>query len=105
MNKSNQSVSVIFPEWYDALAEFEHTHKGYLNGVIVKVANGKQYSFNFIDPARLQQSLDDNVSEGLNYFSERNLIVLLSVTKDNILTAINAMCKEGIWEETFLADR
>lgn len=102
MIEISQLASVDFPDWYDTLAEFEHSHKGYLNNVMVRMLNGKKYSLSFIDPSRLQQNLDDNVTEGVHCFTERNLVVIPAVTKTNILLAIEAMLKDGLYEHTFL---
>jgi len=102
MKKIKQLQNIIFPDWYDELSEFEHSHKGYLSDVVVKTIGGKEYSLYFIDPSRLKQNLEDNISAGTPYYSEKNLVIILNVTKKNMINAINAMFAEGLLEDTFL---
>jgi len=104
MTNKDKLMSVVFPKWYEGLAEFEHTYKGYLNDVRIKMASGKVYTLSFVVNQRLGQSLADNVSAGLSYFTEKNLVVIPSIERAIILKAINDMHKDELLENMFLSD-
>ncbi len=71
---------VVLPAWCDERAEAETPAKGYLPDVEAHLAGGERHRLYFIDPVRLQQTLDDDAREGRPCFSEPGLVVLPEVT-------------------------
>jgi predicted DNA-binding WGR domain protein len=88
------AYSVVFPTWYDDRAEAEAPAKGYLSGVEVCLA-GDRYRLYFIDPVRLQQTLDDDARDGRPFFTEPNLVVLPEVTTESIHEAVKGLVRDG----------
>ena len=90
----NSGDEVEFPSWYDDLAEFEHEHKGYLDGVVLRRA-GKSYHVTFYDLARLRQDAEAEFAE-TPLWLRTNLIVIPSVTRTFIERALSALGKEDL---------
>jgi hypothetical protein len=87
--------TIIFPEWYDARCEYETPFKGYLSDVEVRLEDGSRYKVYFIDPARLQQTLEEDAASGRPYYAEPGLIVLPEVTTQAIRQAIHGLLRDG----------
>jgi hypothetical protein len=101
MSTHVQPYIVSFPEGFDEQAEFELPYRGYLPDVIVGSEDGTRHRLTFIDTARLQQGLADNVRTGRHYFTEPGLIVLPEVTSEAVRRAV-----QGLWDEgALLPDR
>lgn len=79
-------MNIIFPDWFDELTEFEAENKGFLLNFTVFV-NDVEYCFSFYDIHRLIQDYEETIQE-LNFFYEKNLVILLKVTKYNIINFI-----------------
>ena len=77
---------IIYPDWYDDLAEFEHAEKGWLKDVRVEV-NGKNISFTFYDQIRFVQDLQDEMAR-IGFWSVRHCFILKKVSKFHIAEAI-----------------
>lgn len=61
-------------------------NKGFLLNFTVFV-NDVEYCFSFYDIHRLIQDYEETIQE-LNFFYEKNLVILSKVTKDNIINFI-----------------
>jgi hypothetical protein len=85
------SHTLVFPDWYDELAEFEHEHKGHLSGATLRLADGRVFGIEFIDPARLQQDLQDNCDRGEPFVLMRNLVLVPLVSRVSMQRAIDAI--------------
>src|SRR5947209_7417634 len=96
MPTHGQPFTISFPEGYDAQAEFEAPFRGYLPDVIVQLEDGSRRRLSFIDPARLGQSLTDNVQMGRAYYTEPGLVILPEVSTEAIHKAVH-----GLWEEGY----
>jgi hypothetical protein len=83
-----------FPVWYDDLAEFEHTHKGYLSGVVLR-RSGKIYLLTFYDLARLKQDAEFDFDQQ-GFWSTPNLVLLPSVTRKEIAAVVDKLCEEDL---------
>ncbi|MDR1911459.1 MAG: hypothetical protein LBQ52_03820 [Helicobacteraceae bacterium] len=84
---SANDFRIVYPEWFDELAEFEHKGKGYLEGVIA-LFDGKEIPFTFYDITRFNQDFEyECAQKGFAYFE--NLVVLPAITKANINRAVN----------------
>jgi hypothetical protein len=92
------AYTVTFPVWYDDRAEAEAPAKGYLSGVEIN-RSGERYRLYFIDPVRLQQTLEDDAKDGRPYFTEPNLVVLPEVTTQAIHEAVKGIVRDGYLEQ------
>jgi hypothetical protein len=68
--------------------------KGRLAG-LVAVIEGRRYTITVYDPVRLAQDVDDDLRRR-SAFVERNLVVVASVTLENIATAIEQIVETGM---------
>jgi hypothetical protein len=91
--------TIVFPAWYDERAEAETLAKGYLPDVEVHLAGGKRYRLYFIDPIRLQQTLEDDTREGRPYFGEPGLVVVPNVTTEAVRTAVAGLFRDGYFRQ------
>jgi hypothetical protein len=91
---AEKSLTILFPEDYDAQSEFETPLRGYLSEVEVEL-DGLRYRLFFIDPVRLGQELKSNIDSGTSYFVEPNLIVLPEVTTEAIKKAVEGLARNG----------
>ncbi len=87
--------TIVMPAWYDDRAEAEAPAKGYLPDVEVQMAGGQRSRLYFIDPVRLQQTLEDDTRDGRPYFSEPGLVVVPEVTTEAIHKAIAGLFRDG----------
>jgi len=98
MSTTPSFPSIEFPGWYDGRCEFETPARGYMADVIVKGDDGLAYKVYFIDPVRLQQTLQDDAATGRAFFAEPGLIVLHEVTTDAIKKAVADLWREGFFQ-------
>lgn len=96
MAVSVAKYTVVFPEWYDDRAEFEHAAKGYLPDVEVVLADGSRYCLYFYDPGRLGQDLEEYARAGKPFLAEPGLVVVPEVTREYVTKAI-----AGLWDNGF----
>src|SRR5215210_7184228 len=96
MSAHLQPFTVGFPEGYDAQAEFEAPFRGYLCDVTVQLEDGSCHRLSFLDLARLEQNLADNVRMGRAYYTEPGLVVLPEVSTEAIHKAV-----QGLWDEGY----
>jgi hypothetical protein len=92
------SFTIVFPEWYDARAEYEAPLKGYLSHVEVHLEDGSRYRLFFIDPVRLQQTLEEDTASGRPYYTEPGLVVLPEVTTQAIQQAVPGLVRDGYFQ-------
>ena len=79
---------IHFPEYFDKYAS-ETEAKGYFADVTV-LAGGRRYRPVFYDAIRFQQEMRDAL-EARGAFSERNVVIVPSVTRDQIVSAIGEL--------------
>src|SRR5690242_7942232 len=91
VNMGGTPFTIVFPEWYDARCEQETPLKGYLSDVEVRLEDGSRFKLHFTDPARLQQTLEDDAATGRPYYTEPGLVVLPEVTMQAIQQVIPAL--------------
>lgn len=72
-------MNIIFPDWFDELAEFEVAHKGFLLNFPILI-DGVVYYFSFYDIHRLNKDYEETIHQ-CNFFYEKNLVILPEVTK------------------------
>jgi hypothetical protein len=88
MTLNLERCRVLFPDWYDELAEVEAEHKGWLQGVSVELADGRRVPVHFYDPVRLGQDLEEDAKWGRPCIAEPGLIVVPAVTREAIRQAV-----------------
>lgn len=98
MSTTLAGPKIIFPENYDARSELETPARGYLSDVVVQIEDGSRYKLFFIDPVRLGQTLEDDVKEGHNYYTEAGLVILPEVTTSSIQQAVQGLWRDGYFE-------
>jgi hypothetical protein len=73
--------------------------RGYLSDVVVQTDDGSRYRLYFIDPVRLRQTLEDDVSAGRPYYTELGMIVLPEVTTAAIRRAVDGLRNDGYFKQ------
>ena len=73
--------------------------RGYLSDVVVQMEDGARYRLYFIDPVRLQQTLEDETASGRSYFSEPGLVVLPEVNTEEIKKAVAGLTRDGFFTQ------
>lgn len=84
--------SLILPENFDDYG-WEVESKGYFSEAKLAFA-GKLYPLHFYDAGRLSQEIESELQRGSAFF-EPNLIVLHSVTRENMNKSIEALVSSG----------
>ena len=87
------TISLELPEGFDDY-EWEVTAKGWLPGVVA-VIGGRRYTLTVYDAVRLAQDVEDTPKGGAKVFLERNLVVVPSVTRDGIASAVQEIVQAG----------
>jgi len=85
------TIKITYPNWYDELAEFEHEEKGYLEGVELST-NVHKAVLNFYNIARLTQDADNDV-QNRGFFYMKNIVIVESVTRENIEASARRIVK------------
>jgi hypothetical protein len=91
-------MKIEYPIEWDERDNLERPAKGWLDGVKVTKANGKNYLLSFYDPTRLAQDLEEELKIGKAGIVEKGLIVIKEVTKENIEKAIAQADREGYFD-------
>lgn len=92
-----EPFTILFPDWYDARAEFETPLKGFLNEVVVRLEDGSRYQLHFSDPVRMQQTLEDDTRAGREYYTEPGLVILPEVTTETVRKAVSGLWRDGFF--------
>jgi hypothetical protein len=99
MSANLKSVSVLFPDWYDDRAEWEHSRKGFLPGVVAELPDGRRYQLYFMDPVRLGQDAEAEFGQGSVCFTEPGLVLIPEVTREAVRAAVAHLHKIGYFEQ------
>lgn len=91
---ARQTFQVVFPDWYDERGEWEAKEKGWLDGVELRLADGKTQPLFFYDPVRLAQDLEAEARQGRPCVGQAGMIVIPEVTREAILTAVEKLLDE-----------
>lgn len=86
---------IHFGEDFEERDAFEAAMRGYISHVTIETEEGTHYPVFFYDPIRLKQDLESGLSFGKPCIGEPGLIILPSVTIENIHTAIQYLWKQG----------
>ena len=85
-------TSLAFPQGFDSYAS-EVEAKGWFAEAKL-VLSGKQHRLTFYDPVRLGQEIEDQLQRGTAFF-EPNLVVIPSVTRENMEKAVDILIQSG----------
>ncbi len=72
--------------------------KGWLDHVIVETEDGRTFTLSFYDPIRLAQDLEEEVKLGRAGITDKGLMVVPEVTKQNIENAIRQAETDGYFK-------
>lgn len=93
---TTRSHSIIFPKGYFG-SEEEVAMKGYVL-VIVELIDGRRFCITFADIEQLRQNLEDAVERGHGYVADSNLVVLPTISTDNVTRAVDGMIGENFFD-------
>ncbi|RKH52258.1 hypothetical protein D7X55_31775 [Corallococcus sp. AB049A] len=85
-------IVLEFPAGFED-SDWEVKAKGWLPGVVA-VIHGLRYALTVYSPARLAQDVDEALKDS-RVFLERNLVVVASVTRERIASAIQEIVETG----------
>jgi hypothetical protein len=88
------NYQLVFPPWYDSVAETEVEAKGWLQGVEVRFPSGLAQALFFYDPVRLAQDLEEEAKFGLPFVASPGLIVIPRITRSTIEAAVQKLVEE-----------
>jgi hypothetical protein len=83
---------LVFPAGFDDYAS-EVEAKGWFADATLTIV-GKKYRMCFYDPVRLSQEIEAELQRGKLFF-EANLVVVQSVTRQNMESAVAALIRSG----------
>ena len=86
------NYSLVFPQGFDDYASEAHS-KGWFSEARLTFQE-KQHRINFYDPTRLRQEIEGEFQRGSVFF-EPNLVVVPSVTRQNMEKAIEILIQSG----------
>jgi hypothetical protein len=86
------NYSLVFPQGFDDYAA-EVEAKGWFGEASLTFA-GRQHPMTFYDPGRLRQEVEDEIQRGRVFF-EPNLVVVASVTRQNMERAVAMLIASG----------
>ena len=99
MATATEPAVLVLPEDYDERRAYETPLRGYLEGATVRLADGSRYPVFFYDPVRLGQDLEEYAKLGRPFLAEPNLIVLPEVTEEAMRAAVEALARQGFFQQ------
>ena len=94
-----QLVRLEFTHEFGEREEQEAEDRGYLNFSVAVLEDGKRIPIVFYDPVRLKQDLEEEIKFGKSCIAEVGLIVVPSVSRENMQKAVNQLLQEGFFDE------
>lgn len=95
---ATEKYEVVFPDWYDERGEWEAKEKGWLDGVEVRLADGKIQPLFFYDPVRLAQDLEADSKHGRPFVAQPGMVVLPEITRNAILEVVGKLVDEAYFQ-------
>jgi hypothetical protein len=71
--------------------------KGWFENAQLLMDDGRSFPLSFWDPTRLGQELEAHFARGEQFFAERNLIILPSVTEEAIRQTVLELIAKGFF--------
>lgn len=93
-------MQVKFPDYCDDLAAFEVESKGFLDDVIVTLADGRSYRLSFRDSWNVDLAHDasGSTARGCRYLALPNVLILDKVSRQNILDTIRLLAETSFFD-------
>lgn len=91
------TFQVVFPEWYDQRGEWEAKEKGWLDGVEVRLADGKTQPLFFYEPTRLAQDLETDAKHGRPFVAHPGMVVIPEITREAIVDVVGKLVDEAFF--------
>lgn len=93
----SQAPKLHFEGGFNERDAFEAEARGYRSHVTVELPDGSMHPVVFWDAVRLRQDLEEEASRGNPYIAERGMIVLESVTLENMTMSVRRLAEEGFF--------
>lgn len=93
----DQTPKLRFSYPFDERTAVEAEHRGYWGHSFVEFPNGETHPVVFYDATRLAQDLEEEAIQGRAFIAERGLIVLQTVTLQNMMVAVERLADEGFF--------
>lgn len=93
-----QTPTLVFTCEFDERTAWEVEQKGFFEHALTRLPNGLEIHVCFWDPIRLSQDLETGLKHGMSCFAEPGLIVVPSVTVDNMKSAIVQLYCNGYFD-------
>jgi hypothetical protein len=84
---------------FDEQTEFEVEKKGFFEHAVACLPDGKRVKVCFVDPIRLARDLESEQELGHISIGEPGLIVIPTVTVENMIRAINELYQNGFFDD------
>lgn len=97
MPDPNRPPKLIFEHGFSEQDADEAEARGYLSQVTVDFGDGRQYPVVFYDAIRLQQDLELEAKQGTPYVADPGMIVLDTVTLENMQKAVRELSRVGFF--------
>lgn len=97
------TATLFFSIELDDRAVWEIELKGWFEGASAKLSTGRDIPLSFWDPIRLQQEVTAAFASGKHCFTEPMLVILPSVTPQNMKQAIEELSKQGFFDRLNVA--
>jgi hypothetical protein len=89
---------LIFECEFDERAAEEVELKGYFQHAVVRLPDGRRMRLSFWEPVRLTQDLETDVRNGRTCFAEPGLVIVPSVSVENMRRAVFELYRTGYFD-------
>lgn len=97
-SRKASGYTVTFPEWYAGHEVEVWEDKGYLDDVIVQLANGCQYSLHFEDFVSFTQRFAANARRGDVYIAKPGLIIISTINPEVMNRSVSWLVEQNYFE-------
>lgn len=95
---SKTPVTLTFTHEFGEREAYEAEAKGYLSYAVVVLDNRRRIPVFFWDAVRLQQELKSEIEDSVGFIAEPGMIVLESITLENMEKAVQRLYLEGFFD-------
>jgi hypothetical protein len=96
--KSVRKIELHHATEFDERTAFEIEQKGWYDGAIAKLSDGRRFALSFVDPTRLAPDIQSDFSHGQKCVVFRHLVVIPSVTVIQMEAAVHYLFETGEFE-------
>lgn len=94
----NDQPTLTFSCEMDERTEWEIEQKGFFEHAVVSLPEGRSVAVFFYDPIRLSQDLETDLKFGSKCIAEPGMIIIPSVTIDNMRAAVEDLYRKGYFK-------